>query len=118
MNDVQLDQNKMLRMLDRVTLLENVSTASILKKYKLPSVNQLAAEIKMIAAWKSTHVEHYPLQLEQNNPGREDMGRIVRASTTKLWKDDAKSKAAKVSLAEILQNCGTMPLLLLKMQLP
>ena len=40
------------------------------------------------------------------------MGRVVRASTAKLWKDDAKFTAAKVSLAEILQNSGTMPLLL------
>ena len=61
----------MLQMLDRVTLKDQVTSESLLQKYNLPSVNQLAAEIKLTEAWKSTLVELYPVQLETNNPGRE-----------------------------------------------
>ena len=44
-------------------------------------------------------MELYPVQLETNNPRREGVGKIVRASTRKFWKDDAKSTAAKISFS-------------------
>ena len=42
----------------------------MLKKYNLPSVNQLAAQIKLVEAWKSQNIEQYPIKLEPNNPNR------------------------------------------------
>ena len=42
MKSAQIAQNKMLRMLDRVTLKDHVTSKSLLLKYNLPSVNQLA----------------------------------------------------------------------------
>ena len=36
MNSIQLAQNKMLRMLDRVSLKDHITTKSLLQKYKLP----------------------------------------------------------------------------------
>ena len=39
-----------LTMLDRVTLKDHVTNESLLQKYNLPSVNQLAAEIKLTEA--------------------------------------------------------------------
>ena len=48
MNAVQIAQKKMLRMLDRVSLKDHVSTVSLLIKYNLPSVNQLAAQINYL----------------------------------------------------------------------
>ena len=53
----------------------------------------------MVEAWKTTRIDLYPLKLELNNPTREDGGRIVRTNTTKIWKNDAKSTAAKVSFS-------------------
>ena len=44
-------------------------------------------------------MELYPVQLETNNPGREGVGRIFRASTRKFWKDEAKFTAAKISFS-------------------
>ena len=99
MEAVQVSQNKMLRMLDRVSLKEHVTSLSLLKKYNLPSVNQLAAQIKLVECWKIENIEHYPLKLEPNNPNRVDTDRIIRTSSIKIWKDDAKSVAAKLSFS-------------------
>ena len=89
----------MLRMLDRVTLKDHVTSKSLLLKYNLPSVNQLAAEIKLIEAWKSQNIPNYPFKLEPNNNGRNDGGRTVRATTTRVWKDISKTKAASESIS-------------------
>ena len=67
MKSAQIAQNKMLRMLERVTLKDHVTSKSLLLKYNLPSVNQLAAEIKLIEAWKSQNIPNYPFKLEPNN---------------------------------------------------
>ena len=61
--------------------------------------NQLAGEIKLTEAWKATHIEEYPFKLEVNNPNREENDRSVRQTTTKQWKDSAKTKAASESLS-------------------
>ena len=99
MDNVQMAQNKMLRMLDRVSLKEHVTTVSLLNKYKLPSVNQLAAQIKLVECWKITNIEHYPLKLEPNNPNKMESDRVIRSSSIKVWKDEANSVAAKLSFS-------------------
>ena len=50
LKSVQIAMNKMVRMLDGVSLKEHITSESLLKKYMLPSVNQLSAEIKMVEA--------------------------------------------------------------------
>ena len=98
MKAAQIAQNKMLRMLG-VSLKEHITSISLLQKYKLSSVNQLAGEIKLTEAWKSTHITSYPFKLEVNNPNRHETGRSVRQSTVKLWKDSAKTKVASESFS-------------------
>ena len=98
MKSAQVAQNKMLRMLDCVSLKEHITSILLLHKYNLPSVNQLAGEIKLTGAWKATHIASYPFQLEENNPSRQETCRTVRPSTTKMWKDSSKSKAASKSI--------------------
>ena len=92
-------QNKMLRMLDRASLKDHITTASLLTKYNIPSVNQLAAEIKLTEAWKSTHLSTYPIQMEVFNPNRVNSDRTVRPGTTKLWNDEANTTSAKISFS-------------------
>ena len=84
-------------MLDRVSLKDHIPTLSILNKYNLPSVNQLAGEIKLTEAWKIINVPSYPLKFEDNNPNRAATQRSVRPSTIKKWKDTAKLKCAEES---------------------
>ena len=98
MDAVQMSQNKILRMLDRVSLKEHVSSSSLLNKYNLPSANQLAVQIKLMEWWKIINIIQYPLKLEWNNPNRTETERVIRTSSIKQWKDDAKSVAAKNKL--------------------
>ena len=107
--------NKMVRMLDGVSLKDHVTTNSLLKKYNLPSVNQLAAEIKLVEAWKIMHVPDYPLQLLPNNPNKVNTQRSIRPTSIKLWKDNANLKCAQESFTidagrlwnQALQNITT-----------
>ena len=99
MKSVQIAQNKMLKMLDRVSVKDHISTKSLLTKYNLPSANQLAGEIKLTEAWKAINVPNYPFQLEKNNPDKVDTGRAVRTTSIKEWRDDFKSEAASESVS-------------------
>ena len=74
-----------------------ISTNSLLKKYNLASVNQLAAEIKLVEAWKIMNIPSYPLQLVDNNPNKQPNQRSIRPSSIKLWKDSAKLNCAQES---------------------
>ena len=68
-------------MIERVSLKEHVPSQNLREKYGLPSVNQLAAEIKIIEAWKSINIQGYPFQMEPANPDRNTQGRAVRENT-------------------------------------
>ena len=67
MKSLQLTQNRLLRVLNQTKLADKVSTESMLNKFKLLSVNQLAAEIKLIEVWKSIHDDKCPLELDPYN---------------------------------------------------
>ena len=69
----------------------------MLEKFNLPSVNQLAAEIKLIEAWKIMKVPEYPIILDTNNPQRDTGDRVVRDATTRQWKEHAKYKNSRES---------------------
>ena len=86
MKATQVAQNKMLRTLDGVSLKEHMTSSFLLLKYNLPSVNLLAGEIKLMEAWKATHVPSYPFQMLDNNPNRTVIDREVRATTIKNGK--------------------------------
>ena len=91
-------------MLDRVSLKEHIPSSVLREKYGLPSVNQLAAEIKILEAWKSLNLEDYPFQMEPANPGRNTQGRAVRETTERKWNDSAHSKASEVSCSRDSNN--------------
>ena len=97
MKSVQIAMNKMVRMLDGVSLKEHITSESLLKKYMLPSVNQLSAEIKMVEAWKIMNIPEYPLTFEQNNPNKVQTERSIRPTSIKQWKDSANLKIAQES---------------------
>ena len=84
-------------MLDRVSLKEHIPSSVLREKYGLPSVNQLAAEIKILEAWKSLNLEDYPFQMEPANPGRNTQGRAVRETTERKCNDSAHSKTSELS---------------------
>ena len=97
MKAAQAAQNKMVRMMENVSLKEHHRSEDLLKKQGLLSVNQLAGQIKLVEAWKAVNVENYPIQLEYNQLNRNTNGRAVRETTMKLWKDDTKVTSARES---------------------
>ena len=97
MKATQTAQNKMIRMVDNVSLKDHIRSANLLNKYGFLSVNQLAAQIKLVESWKAVNLKEYPIQLDNNQLQRNTNGRAVRESTVKLWKDDTKSATAKES---------------------
>ena len=111
------------------------SRKEMLEKLNLLLVNQLAAQLKLVEAWKSIHVEDYPLKLrkerqEENthtrqlrNSSRRDMeegGRLksTLASFTRdtghLWnlapKTTKEAKAVTMAKKEIKKFCKSLPI--------
>ena len=61
---LQTAQNNMLRTLENVRISDKVSAKSLLERNQMLSVNQTAAQIKLMEMWKSKNIESYPLKPE------------------------------------------------------
>ena len=61
---LQLNQNRMLRAINGTKIKDRISIESMLTKFNLLSVNQLAAQIKLTEVWKASNVENYAITLE------------------------------------------------------
>ena len=61
---LQLTQNRMLRCINKSKISDKISIRTMLEKFDLVSVNQLAIQIKLIEVWKSINVPDHPLKLE------------------------------------------------------
>jgi hypothetical protein len=107
----QVAQNKLLRLLLRVPFDDRTSTSELLEKTGLLSVNQLAASIKLLEAWKSENVPNYPVQLEPNKRIESTRDRQLRPGTIRKWNQDAKSTAEKECFSRNtakLWNCAPL----------
>ena len=62
MDALQKCLNKLLRALNGSKISDQISTKSLLSKFKLLSVNQMNAHIKLCEIWKSTHLKNYPIE--------------------------------------------------------
>ena len=63
--DIQRIQNNLLRTLNGSQIAEKVSILSMLNKFKMLSVNQLNASVKLLVAWKSLNIDNYPLKVKR-----------------------------------------------------
>ena len=97
MKAAQVAQNKLLRLLNNSTIKDRTSTEELLKKTGMLSVNQLAANIKLMEVWKSINIKDYPLQLEPNNMIVNMSDRQLRPSTSRAWNQDARTGPEKES---------------------
>ena len=61
MKTIQVTQNRLLRLLDGSSIRDRKSTKELLESARLPSVNQLAIEIRMTEAWKIMNDPGYPI---------------------------------------------------------
>ena len=69
----------------------------MLNKYNLLSVNQLAAQIKLLEVWKSVNLEGYPIMLEPYNNNLSQSGHSLRPQGDRIFKDMSKLHKAESS---------------------
>ena len=98
LKSLQLTQNRLLRALNNSKIKDNISTKSLLTKFNLLSVNQLAAQIKLTEVWKSVNVDGNPLKLElHNKTNRADMTQALRPKTNRVYEESSRLEVSKMS---------------------
>ena len=97
MKSLQLTQNRMLRAINCAKIKDKISTSSLLQKFRLFSVNQLAAKIKLIEGWKILNNEEYPLSLDPYNTKREENSHYLRTQPNRLFNDTSKLNKSESS---------------------
>ena len=97
MKAIQVTQNRLLRMITGNSIRDRKSTKELLETTKLPSINQLAVEIRMTEAWKSMNDPTYPIQLERIPHDGGDNNKTLRPSSLKEVKDSARTKIGENS---------------------
>ena len=81
--------------LDGSRLKDGRRIKDMLDRVELPSVNQLAATVKLTEAWKTVNVVNYPISLL---PTKVKMSEhMVRSGTRKQFNEYAKLKVSKSS---------------------
>ena len=65
LQDIQVMQNKMLRLLNGTKMADKISTKTLLSNLNMLSVNQMNAQIKITDAWKASQDQDYPLKIEK-----------------------------------------------------
>ena len=82
LGNIQVAQNKYARFLYGANILDKIKTEHIYKELKIPSVNQVNAQIKLLEIWKSQHSETYPIKWVTRNDVIHD--RRTRASSENI----------------------------------
>ena len=59
MKDLQKIQNKLVRFLNKSTIKDKVNTGFMLNKFKMASINQLNAQIKLTEMWKTLNLDSH-----------------------------------------------------------
>ena len=96
MKELQLTQNRMLRSINNSKIKDKISIESMLDKFNLPSVNQLAATIKLQEVWKSINVPGCPIKLEPYKKNVYNQHEL-RTSENRIFKDTARLKMSNSS---------------------
>ena len=87
---LQITQNRMLRAINKTKICDRISVQSMLKKFNLLSVNQLAIQIKLTEVWKSINVPSHPLRLEPFNDHSTELSQMLRARPNRIYNDSSK----------------------------
>ena len=87
-------------MLNGTKIKDKVSIGTMLKKFNLLSVNQLAAKIKLIEVWKTINRLNYPLGLvDPYKPTSltNQQNYDLRGQTNRIFNDSCKFKKSEYS---------------------
>ena len=98
--DLQVAQNKLLRVITGTNLSQRLPTAKLLEMTGMLSINQLAAEMRLLETWKALNIEGSPLAglfcrvsaaaMETRASAREDLveygpSKSFRNLSSRLW---------------------------------
>ena len=92
MKTIQLTQNRLQRALKNSKVRDEISTRSMLEKFDLLSVNQLAAQIKITEVWKSVYREGYSIKLDPYNKDRPLSNHDLWIIQNRVFNDSARLK--------------------------
>ena len=106
LKSLQHTQNRMLRGINRSRVKDKISIKSLLEKYGLLSVNQVAAQIKLIEVWKSMNVLRHPLNLNPCSEHKSDLRQALRESSfhvdaTRIWNRAPKTVTTAKTINEL-----------------
>ena len=100
---IQLVQNSLMRTLNGARITDRVSIQSLLTKFKMTSVNQLNAQVKLLEVWKALNFQDYPLKItlqtvpETGTTTRASLkGRPIEMGRTNLLKSMSTSDAIRI----------------------
>ena len=94
---LQLTQNRMLRLINNSRIKDKISVKSMLKKFNLLSVNQLAAQIKLQEVWKSVHIKKYGITLDPYNAHMPSTNLSLRPKVNRTFNDSSRLVLAEHS---------------------
>ena len=95
--DLKLTQNRMLRAINRSKTSDKISTESLLSKFKMLSVNQLSAQIKLKEVWKSLNCQNYPIKFEPYNSALSKGSHALRTKENRVFNDNYRLQKSKSS---------------------
>ena len=85
LKSLQITQNRLLRALNNSGIKDRISIRSMLSKFNLLSVNQLAAQIKLLEVWKSINVEGNPTKLEPYSTNQSVSAHVLRPQPNRVF---------------------------------
>ena len=93
LKDLQLSQNKMLRLLNGSRISDRISTSSLLTKFNMLSVNQINTRIKLSEMWKAVNDEDHSFHITKRDSGNEV--RAMRSITNEVLTMQSFSEISK-----------------------
>ena len=107
---IQKCQNKLLRILNGTRISEKINNKLMLVKFKMLSVNQMMAQIKLIEMWKTTHVANYPIQTEQLSPQEDVINTRARSNGLLLKESKVSNLSQRTFLNDAIHIWNQAPI--------
>ena len=114
MDDIQLIQNKLLRLICGTKLVDRVPTRELLNRANMLSVNQINAQIKIQEIWKALNIDNYPLKVQKHTVNSDTVntractfGKLIESGKSLVSQKCCINDATKLwnNLPSDLKNC-------------
>ena len=79
---------------------DRISTKTMLEKFNMLSVNQLAAQVKLVEVWKALNDPKCPIKMPRKMVTEEGRARNLRPGTRRDLVEDCNTKLARSSFGK------------------